>query len=154
MANTIEVIYFRCIVYLFSLISIKLSVKWALAKVFTFVLSIILKYSYKEKIHLIWNQNELWILNIVWFMVRNVQKTAEIEFFYAYITWKVKFVLEPSTRAHFIDNFILIQINEQTIYLKLLTSTLLIIFCIKDTFSAYCRICHFLASVVLFKVST
>ena len=45
-------------------------------------------------------------------MVIKGQYTAEIKFFNPVLYEKVNFVLEALKTAHFIDNFILIQINK------------------------------------------
>ena len=63
---------------------------------------------------------------------------------------KVNFVLEASTKAHYIDNFILIQINKQTIQLKLIFLQYRLFSALNYTFSAHWHICRILASVTPF----
>ena len=78
MVNTIEVSSFRCIVYLFSWISIKLSIKWALAKAFRTKLSFSYNIGLKTSISAVYctfmtiNQKVFGLESSFWYQIKGI----------------------------------------------------------------------------------
>ena len=78
MVNAIEVSSYRCIVYLFSWISIKLSIKWALAKAFRTKLSFSYNIGLKTSISAVYctfmaiNQKVFGIECSFWYQIKGI----------------------------------------------------------------------------------